>query len=139
MIAKLVLGLLLLTGQIPKNDPNGVWQAESGSKYNIKANGSDLKVTIVPNSNPKFIEYQVDLALEKDETGNVVDPNTYKGTGHFVAKMQTGKECKVDIEWRVTVVQPTRIFGSATNAVVDSNTCEVRTKDLVQLDLKKVQ
>jgi hypothetical protein len=139
MIAKLLLGLLLLTGQIPKNDPNGVWQADSGSKYNIKATASDVKITIVPNSNPKFIEYQVNLTLEKDETGNVIDPNTYKGTGYFVAKMQTGKECKVDTEWRITVVQSTRIFGSATNVVVDSNTCEVRQKDLVQLDLKKVQ
>lgn len=139
MNVKVLLGLFLLMAQVPKNDPTGVWQAETGSKYSMKLTGSDVKVTIVPNSNPRYLEYQVTLSLEKDETGNVVDVNTYKGTGFFVAKMQTGKECKVETEWRFTVVQASRIFGSATNVVVDSNTCEVKEKDLVRLDLKRVE
>jgi hypothetical protein len=139
MKAKLLVGLFLMMAQMPKNDPSGVWQSESGSKYTMKLTGNDVKVSIVPNSNPKYIQYQVDLTLEKDERGTVVDPNTYKGTGFFVAKMQTGKECKVDTEWRITVVQHQRIFGSATNVVVDSNTCEVKEKTLVQLDLKRVE
>src|SRR5215471_18353023 len=112
MKAKLLVGLLLVTAQIHKNDPTGVWQADSGSKYAMKLTGNDLKVAIVPNSNSHFLQYQVDLTLEKDESGTVIDPNTYKGAGFFVAKMETGKECKVDIEWRVTVVQSARIFGS---------------------------
>jgi len=139
MNLKVLLGLFLLMGQVPKNDPTGVWQAETGSKYSMKLTGSDVKVTIVPNSNPKYLDYQVNLTLEKDEAGTVTDVNTYKGTGYFVAKMQTGKECKVETEWRFTVVQATRIFGSATNVTVDSNTCEVKQKDLVRLDLKKVE
>ena len=140
MKLKLLLSLFLLMAQgLQKNDPTGVWQADSGSKYSIKLTGSDVKVTIVPNSNPKYLDYQVNLSLEKDEAGNVVDINTYKGTGFFVAKMQGGKECKLDTEWQFTVVQAGRIYGSATNVVVDSNTCEVRQKDVVRLDLKKVQ
>ena len=123
-----------MLAQVPKHDPTGVWQAETGSKYNMKLTGSDVKVMIVPNSNPKYLQYEVNLTLLKD-----VDVNTYKGTGFFVAKMQTGKECKVDTEWQFTVVQPGRIFGSATNVTVDSNTCEVKEKDQVRLDLKRVE
>ena len=129
-----LLAVLLMLAQVPKNDPTGVWQADSGSKYKMKLTGSDLKVTIVPNSNPKYLQYEVNLTLQKD-----IDINTYKGTGFLVAKMETGKECKVDTEWQVTVVQPSRIFGSATNVVVDSTTCEVKEKDQVRLDLKRVE
>src|SRR5215467_5217607 len=139
MKANLLIGLLLMIVQaIPKHDPTGVWQAESGSKYAMKLTGNDLKVAIVPDSNPRYLQYQVDLTLEKDASGATPDPNTYKGTGFFVAKMQTGKECKVDTEWHLVVVQDGRIFGSATNVVVDSNTCEVREKTEVRLDLKRV-
>jgi len=134
MKLKLLVGVLLMLAQVPKNDPTGVWEADSGSKYNMKLTGSDLKVTIVPNSNPRYLQYEVNLTLQKD-----IDINTYKGAGFFVAKMQTGKECKVDTEWQFTVVQPTRIFGSATNITVDSSTCEVKDKDQVRLDLKRVE
>jgi len=143
MTLNLLLGLMLMmpqaiANQIPKNNPNGVWQAESGSKYNIHLSGDDLKVTIVPNSNPKFLQYEVNLTLlgahDKEYKD---DPNTYKGPGFFVAKMEGGKECKVDIEWQVTVVQPGLILGSATNAIVDSKTCDVRDKSQVQLSLKR--
>lgn len=134
MKLSILIGLLLIGAQIVKNDPTGTWQAESGSKYTMKLNGSDLKVTIVPDSNPKYLQYEVNLKHEAD-----TDVNTYKGTGYLVAKMQTGKECKIETEWQLVVVQSGRIFGSATNAVVDSNTCEIKDKDLVRLDLKRVQ
>jgi len=135
MKLKFLVGLILMMAQISKNDPTGVWQAETISKFNLKLTGSDLKVTIVPDSNPKFLEYEVNLTLQKD-----IDINTYKGTGHFVAKMaETGKECKLETEWQLTVVQPSRIFGSATSVLADSKTCEVKEKSDVRLDLTKVQ
>ena len=134
LLLVMLAGLLL--AQIPKNDPTGVWQAESGSKlgskYTIKLTGSDLEVALVPNSNPKYVDYRVNLKLQEEEI------NTYKGTGFFVAKMETGKECKFETEWQLTVVQAGKIFGSTTSVIADSNTCEVREKTLVQLDLRKV-
>ena len=124
-------------GQIPKNDPNGVWQAETGSKvgsrFTMKLNGSDLDVTIVPKSNPRYIDYHVALKVQEE------DPNTYKGTGYFVAKMETGKECKFETDWQLTVVQSAKILGSTTSVVADSTTCEIKDKTLVRLDLTKVE
>ena len=95
--------------------------------------GSDLKVKIVANSNPTFLDYEVDLK-HKPET----DVNTYEGKGFFVAKLKSGKECKFETEWQVVVVQPVRIFGKAMSIIPNQDTCEVQDKDWVQLDLKKV-
>lgn len=127
----------LALSQIPKNDPNGVWQAESGSKtgskFRIKLNGPELDVALVPNSNAKYVDYQVNLKLQEE------DMNTYKGSGFFVAKMETGKECKFETEWQLVVVQPGKILGSTTSVIADSSTCEVKEKTLVRLDLTKVE
>jgi hypothetical protein len=132
----LVMVAALVLAQIPKNDPTGFWQAESGSKlgskYSMKLTGSDLEVSLVPNSNPKYVDYHVNLKLQEE------DVNTYKGTGFFIAKMETGKECKFETEWQLTVVQAGKILGSTTSVVADSNTCEVREKTLTRLDLTKV-
>jgi hypothetical protein len=137
---KLLLAVLMsawVVAQIPKNDPTGVWQAESGSKlgskYSMKLSGADLEVSLVPKSNPKYVDYRVNLKLQEE------DINTYKGTGFFVAKMETGKECKFETEWQLTVIQAGKILGSTTSVVADSNTCEVREKTLVRLDLTKVE
>ena len=122
--------LPLLVAQVPKNNPNGVWEAETGSQFQMRLNGKDLHVNIVPGSNPKFIQYEVDLKNE-DEI------NTYSGEGFFVAKMEGGKECKFPTEWRFIIVSPERILGISSNIVADSKTCEIKETTQSQLDLKK--
>ena len=125
-----VLALTLLTAQVPKFSPNGMWQADSGSQYDIRLNGSDLQVKLVPGSNKKFLQYNVTLKNESEM-------NTYSGSGTFVAKMDSGKECKFETEWRFVVVSPERIIGVATNVIADKDTCAVKEKNQMQLDLKK--
>ncbi len=121
---------LLFVQQIPKNNPNGIWEATSRSQYEIRADGSNLQVKIVPGSNPKFLQYELNMKSEEEV-------NTYSGTGFFIAKMEGGKECKVPTEWRFIVVSSDRIIGTASNMTVDQKTCEVKEKNQVQLDLKK--
>ena len=121
---------LLATQQIPKNNPNGIWESESGSQYEFRLSGSDLHVRIVPGSSPKFLRYEVEMK-------NLEEVNTYKGTGFFLAKMGSGKECKFDTQWQLVVVSPDRIIGSATNIIADQNTCEIKEKSELQLDLKR--
>ena len=130
MKSAFVLGLFLLTTQIPKNDPNGVWQSESGTKYSFRLSGKDLHIQIVDGSNPRFLKYEVDLKSQEEV-------NTYKGTGSFVAKLQNGKECRFDTEWELVVVTPNRILGSTTNVVPDPESCEVKQRGRAPLDLKK--
>jgi len=125
-----MLVLSLLSAQVPKNNPNGVWEAETGSQFQMRLNGKDLHVNIVPGSNPKFIQYEVDLKNE-DEI------NTYSGNGFFVAKMDGGKECKFPTEWRFIIVSPDRILGISSNIIADPKTCEIKERKQAQLDLKK--
>ena len=126
----MALVLPLLVAQVPKNNPGGIWQAETGSQYEMRLNGKDLRVTIVPGSNPKFLQYEVDMKNE-DEI------NTYSGKGFFVAKMEGGKECKFPTQWRFIVVSPDRILGISSSVVADSKTCEIKEQTQAQLDLKK--
>src|SRR3954452_6405500 len=98
------LGLILLLAQVPKNNATGVWESLSGAKYEIRQNGDSLQVKLVPGSSPKYIQYEVTLK-NQDEL------NSYKGAGTFVAKMETGKECKFDTEWVMVIVSPDRIVG----------------------------
>jgi len=56
-----ILALALLLAQIPKYNPNGVWQADSGSQYDIRLTGSNIHVQMVAGSNPKFLRYEVDM------------------------------------------------------------------------------
>jgi len=122
--------LSLLIAQVQKNNPNGIWQAETGSHFEIRVQDKDLHVSIVPGSNPKFIQYEVDLKNE-DEI------NTYSGRGFFVAKMEGGKECKFSTQWRLIVVSPDRILGVTSNVIADSKTCEIKEQTQAQLDLKR--
>jgi hypothetical protein len=118
--------------QAPKNDPTGVWQpADSSTKFDMKLNGSELKVHLVEGSNPRYLKYDVDLK----NTGEV---NSYEGTGSFVAKVKD-KECKFETQWKIVVVQAELIAGYMSKIVPDAETCEVvdRGVDLVQL--KKVK
>src|SRR5947207_5457719 len=68
----IVLLLPLLVAQVPKNNPTGIWAAETGSQYEIRLNVKDLHVNIVPGLNPKFLQYEVEMKNE-DEV------NTYTG------------------------------------------------------------
>jgi hypothetical protein len=115
----------------PKNDPNGIWQTETGTKFEMKLADSDLTVRLVEGSNPTFVKYEVNLK----NTGEV---NTYEGTGFFIAKVQ-GKTCRFDTTWKITVVQSETIAGYTSRIVPDPDTCEVkqRTEDFAQF--KKVQ
>ena len=126
----LILALALLQGPVPKNSPNGTWLADSGSIYEIKQNGTDVQVAMVPGSNAKLRNYEVTLK-------NQNEVNTYKGTGTFIAKMESGKECKFTTEWMFVVVSPDRIIGTATGINADKNTCEIKERPELQLDLKK--
>jgi hypothetical protein len=126
----IALALVFWTAQVHKYDPNGTWESESGSQYAMTLRGSDLHVQLVDGSNPKFLKYEVDLK-------NQDEPNTYKGTGTFVAKLESGKECKFETEWQLIVVAANRILGKTTNIVPDPETCAVKEKSEAGLDLKK--
>ena len=124
---------LLLSQGIQRYSPNGVWEAATGSKFNLRLTGQDLKVQIVEGSNPRFLKYEVDLKNgSKPE-----EANSYAGKGYFVAKLQNGKECRFDTEWQIIVVSADRIMGITTSIVPDPDTCAVKEKTDVQLDLKK--
>src|SRR5438105_4318935 len=125
-----IIATLLFSQNIIKYDPSGIWQAESGSKYEMRLAGSDLHVQLVSGSNAKFLQYQLDMKNESEI-------NTYTGKGFLVAKMETGKECKLPTEWRFIVVAPDRIIGNSSSVIADGNTCEVQESEQVRLDLKK--
>jgi len=129
--------LLLLLSLVPQGlqriNPNGVWEAETGSRFNLRLTGPDLKVQIVEGSNPRFLKYEVDLKNgSKPE-----EVNSYTGKGYFLAKLQNGKECKFETEWQIIVVSSDRIMGIVTGITPDPETCAVREKNDLQLDLKK--
>jgi hypothetical protein len=126
----LIAALLLAPQKISKFDPSGVWVAETGSKYEMRLSGSDLHIQLVAGSNPKFLSYELDAKNESEV-------NTYSGKGFLVAKMDTGKECKLPTEWRFIVVAPDRILGNSSSVVADGNTCVVQETEQVRLDLKK--
>ena len=89
-----------------------------------------MHIKMVPGSNPKFLQYEMELQNEKEV-------NTYYGKGFFVAKMETGKECKLTTSWRVVVVSRDRIIGTVTSVTADGKTCEVQETEQVPLDLKR--
>ena len=130
---KLLLVLtLLIPAQVPnpKNDPTGVWLAETGSQFQIQLSGSDMHIKMIPGTNPKFLQYEMELQNEKEV-------NTYYGKGFFVAKMETGKECRLTTDWRVVVVSQDRIIGTVTSVTADGKTCEVQETTQTPLDLKR--
>jgi hypothetical protein len=135
MKATIIFLLTALLGQtpaqMPKNNPNGIWESPSGTQYELRLKGTDLSVRLVPGSNPRFTAYEVELINNKDET------NTYAGKGFFVAKVNQEKVCKFETEWQLTVVTVDRILGTTSNIIPDLETCTVKEKNLIQLDLKK--
>ena len=84
----LAAGLLLLTiQQTAKNDPNGVWESESGTQYRLSLTGEELHVRLVEGSNPRYLKYEVDLK-------NLGDPNMYQGKGYLVGKKIGRASCR---------------------------------------------
>ena len=130
MKTALALALTFLTAQIQKNNPNGIWESESGTQYELQLSGPDLKVRLVPGSSQRFIQYEVDLKNDNEV-------NTYTGKGFFVAKVKDGKECRFETEWRMTVVSNTQIFSVSPTIVPDPETCGVKNKSDATSVLKK--
>jgi hypothetical protein len=126
----LAMAMFLVQIQPPRNDPNGTWEAETGTKFDLRLSGDDLRVNLVEGSNPVYVKYEVNLK-------NAGDVNTYKGAGYFVAKLKSGKECKFDTEWQIIVVQPEMIVGTTTSIVPDPDTCEVKERGDSMMILKK--
>jgi hypothetical protein len=130
MISLALILALMLPQQAPKYNPNGFWEAETGSQFEIRQSGPELQVKIVPGSNPRFREYSLEMKNEEEV-------NTYSGKGFFVTTMEGGKECKLETQWRFIVVGPDRIIGVASSVVPDPRTCEVKEKGQTSLDLKR--
>jgi hypothetical protein len=130
-ILLLVSAFLQQPAQPAKNDPNGVWQSDSGTKFEMKLSDSNLKVQLVDGSNPVYLKYEVNLK----NTGEV---NTYEGSGFFVAKVKE-KECRFVTDWHIIVVQPAAIAGYISHVVPDPATCEVVERRDEFTQLKKVQ
>ena len=116
--------------QMPKNNPNGIWESISGTQYEFKLNGSDLSVRLVAGSNPTYVKYEVELKSQTE------DVNTYEGKGFFIAKVKE-KECRFETDWRIVVVTPDRIIGAAPQIIPDPDTCGVKERNQIQMDLKK--
>jgi hypothetical protein len=127
----LLITMLLPQVQAQKNDPNGTWEAETGTKYRMQLSDADLRVQLVENSSATFVKYEVNLK-------NAGEVNTYVGTGYFIAKMKSGKECKFDTEWQIVVVQTQTIIGVTSNVIPDPDTCEVKERSTAMISLKKI-
>ena len=115
---------------MPKNNPTGEWTTDTGTKFKLQLTGKTIKVQIPEGTNPKYVKYEV--TLENQE-----EVNTYLGKGYFIAKLKNGKECKYDTDWQFTVVTPDRIIGSASLIIPEENSCDVKSKQDVGLDLKR--
>ena len=131
MTALLVsIALLLAQNQAPKNDPNGTWEAETGTRFEIQLSGAELRIQLVEGSNPSFVKYEVNLK-------NAGEVNTYKGAGYFVAKMKNSKECRFDTDWQIIVVQKETIIGYTSTVIPDPDTCEIKERGSAMIVLKK--
>ena len=128
MKSALAIVFLFLTSQapsIPKNNPNGIWESASGTQYQLQLTGTDLKVQLVPGSNPRYVAYEVNLKNSADET------NTYVGSGSFTAKVKINgedKECKYDTVWQLVVVQSNHIIGATSDITPVPNSCQVQER-----------
>src|SRR5690242_18960726 len=128
----LLLAIVLATAQNrpEKNDPNGRWEAETGTQFELQLSGDDRLVEIVEGSHPVFAKYEVLLK-------NSGEVNTYTGSGYFVAKMKSCKDCKFDTDWEIIVVQNTMIIGATSTVVPYPDTCDVTQRGNSMIVLKK--
>lgn len=123
--------LLQQAPQAPKNDPNGTWQSDTGTKFELKLAGSELKVRLVAGSSKTYSKYEVNLK-------NAGEVNTYEGEGYFIAKLQE-KECRFDTTWKIIVVQTDVIAGYISHVIPDPATCEVKDRRDEFTQLMKVK
>jgi hypothetical protein len=123
--------LLQQRPQPPKNDPTGVWQSDTGTKFDMKLAGNEINVQLVEGSNPVYLKYDIDLK-------NTGETNTYAGKGSFVAKINE-QECKFSTNWSITIVQPELIIGYMSRIFPKAGTCEVREESSEFVQLKKVK
>ncbi len=130
MFTALILSLFLQGVAMPKSNPNGTWQSLSGTQFVLRLNGSDLSVRLVTGSNPRYVQYEVNLKNDPSEV------NTYAGKGFFVAKRED-KECRFETEWSFIVVSDDRIIGHSTDITPDWDTCSITQKGEAALDLKR--
>jgi hypothetical protein len=132
-LAITLLGLLISQAKsdMPKNDPNGIWESSAGTRFEMKLTGSELAVQLVPTPEGRYVSYNVALSNKDQET------NTYVGKGFFVAKVAGGKECRFDTDWQVIVITSDHIIGSTSSVVPDPATCEAKERSQAQLDLTK--
>jgi hypothetical protein len=123
--------LLSQQGEIPKNDPTGIWVSQVGTQFQLKlTGGTALSVRLVPAADTRYTVYEVELRMDPQEK------NTYAGKGYFVAKVKD-KECRFDTDWKIIVVQKEQIVGESTNIVPDGDTCAVKERSTAALTLKK--
>ena len=131
MIKIVLASFLFLFHQSPQRiDPNGIWESSTGTRFELKLSGSNLSVTLVPLSNPQFVEYK--LALKNTE--NV---NTYEGEGYFVVKVSETKECRFDTEWHLVVTSTDSLSGVSLAVLPDPETCAAKDSRMGPLELKK--
>jgi hypothetical protein len=124
--------LLAQVKQVPKHDPNGIWESDTGTKFAMKLDDeSRLAVRLVAGSNAVYVNYDVDLRANGDE-------NAYEGSGFFVARLKD-KECRFDTKWNIIVVQPDLIAGLVSHVVPEAGTCEVKERRDELIQLKRVK
>ena len=123
----------VLAGQTPtRNNPNGIWESATGTRYSLQLNGTNLEVKLVEGSNPSFLQYELTLQNDKDEL------NTYKGKGFFRAKLKSGKGCRFETEWTIVVILDTMIVGNSPDfRDIDQVTCKAKETQAVRIDLRK--
>ena len=129
----LIIFLMTLLGtfvQIPKNDPNGIWEADGGTQFKLTLTGPDLHVRLVPGSNPALVTYEVELK-------NQEEVNTYAGNGFFVAKEQANKECRYDVAWKLIVANNDHIVAEIPAIISNPGTCEIKQRMQGQVELVK--
>jgi hypothetical protein len=132
----------LLTGQVPKGslvpmfNPNGVWESISGTKYNLRLSGDDLLVKL-EGKQDTYVQYEMKLKhLKAEDTAG--DPNRYEGTGFFVAKLKSGKECRFETKWEIAMIGEKAIVGNAPRYLEpDPETCKPKETIKDRIDLKK--
>ena len=123
----IIVLLTLLTPAQRKNDPNGIWEGD-GTQFELRMVGTELHVRLIPESNPLLVSYQLVLT-------NQGEVNTYAGKGFFVARVKEDKECRFDVEWELIVANETHIVATIPAIVPDPDTCAVRQRQPVPVEL----
>jgi hypothetical protein len=125
-MSAILLLLFAIFPQMPKNDPNGIWEVQ-GLKFEFKLSGANLHVHLVSGADPTLLSYEVDLK-------NQEEINTYSGKGSLVAKVAENKQCTFDVEWSLIVANQTHIVANIPAVIPQPGTCNVKERVPVQLE-----